>query len=108
MEFIRIMTRAVGGMQIAKKGIQIQIYIHTNTSTNTDTNTNTILVEFMGIMTKVVGSITGCRRFLPRTELCIWLTQLAAQAQEHDDDDDDDNVDHDHGDHCDDESDFSL
>ena len=47
----------------------------------------------MGIMTKAVGGITGCRRFLPRTELCIWLTQLAAQTQEHDDDDDDDDDD---------------
>ena len=45
------------------------------------------LKEFMRILMKAVGGITGCRRFLPRTELCIRLTQLAAQTQELDDDD---------------------
>ena len=29
------------------------------------------LAEFMWIITKSVGGITGCRRFLPRTELCM-------------------------------------
>ena len=43
--------------------------------------------DFMRLMRTAVGGITGCRRFLPRTELCIRLTQLAAQTQEPDDDD---------------------
>lgn len=29
------------------------------------------LKEFMRILMKAVGGITGCRRFLPRTELCM-------------------------------------
>ena len=47
-------------------------HIHMNTNTITNRDTNTIIwLEFMGIMTKAVGGITGCRRFLPRTELCM-------------------------------------
>ena len=53
-------------------------------------------LDFMRLMRTAVGGITGCRRFLPRTELCIRLTQLAAQTQEHGrEDDDDDGDDHD-------------
>ena len=76
-----ILAKAVGGIT----GCRLRKFIHKYKYNCTNANTNVctqiqvqiqkqihiILLEFMGIMTKAVGGITGCRRFLPRTELCM-------------------------------------